>query len=47
MAASYNGNLRIVKTLLAYGADVNLADKFGATALSDAVLFGNAEIVKF
>jgi ankyrin repeat protein len=31
---------------LGYGADVNLADKFGSTALSDAVLFGNAEAVK-
>jgi hypothetical protein len=30
---------------LGYGADVNLADKLGSTALSDAVLFGGADVV--
>jgi ankyrin repeat protein len=45
MGASFNGNLRSVKALLAYGADVNLADNTGTTALMDALILGNEDIV--
>jgi len=45
MVASFNGNVHIVKALLAYGADVGIADNAGTTALMDALVFGNEDIV--
>lgn len=44
--AAKKGHEEIVKLLISKGADVNGKDKYGFTALMDAVLEGNAEIVK-
>jgi len=44
-AASMRGNLQIVKTLLKYGADVNLAQNNGTTPLMSAVISGRRDVV--
>ncbi len=46
MVAAKKGNEEIMKLLISKGADVNGKDKYGFTALIDAVIEGNAEIVK-
>ena len=46
MEAAEKGNLGIVKALLEKGADVNIQDQVGATALMQAAGGGNLEVVK-
>jgi ankyrin repeat protein len=47
MAASHNGHTDVVKFLLEKGADVNAKNKYGDTALRNAVLlFNRAEVLK-
>ena len=46
MSASMNGHIKIVQLLLANGADVNLKDSEGDTALDEAELNDNTEIIK-
>ncbi len=45
MWASYNGDLELVKQLVAAGADVNAKNDFGAFALSEAAMMGSAPII--
>lgn len=47
MHAAYNGNLAEVKNLLARGADVNIKDFYGNTALMMASEAGHLEVVHF
>ncbi len=44
MYASYIGNLELVKTLISQGADVNIKDKYGSTALMVALLQKQSEV---
>ena len=46
MAATVKGKVELVKTLLDYKADPNLADDQGNTALIYAVQFQNSSIIK-
>ncbi|SEW40079.1 hypothetical protein SAMN05428988_5218 [Chitinophaga sp. YR573] len=46
ITAVYNKNADVVKLLLRHGADVDLDDGFGATALMYAVSNANVELVK-
>jgi len=41
------GELAPVKVLIKYGADVNACGDIGATPIFNAVIGGNAEVVKF
>ena len=41
------GNLRIVELLQAQGADMNFKDRWGGTALADAVREGHREVANF
>ena len=45
MWASYNGDLELVKKLVAAGADVNAKNDFGAFALSEAAMTGSTPII--
>ena len=45
-ASEYDHNIEIVKLLLEHGADINLPDNYGHTALMMASLEGNTEIVR-
>jgi ankyrin repeat protein len=45
MAAVVKGHIEITKALIGAGADPNLTDANGATALHYAVLFNNQELV--
>ena len=45
MAACFSGNIHSVKTLLAYGANVNTTDNVGNVALMDALIFGDVDII--
>jgi ankyrin repeat protein len=45
MVAAYSGNYRVMQVLIAYGANVNLADSQGSTALMDAIVFGDPRLV--
>ncbi len=44
MYASYIGNLELIKTLISQGADVNIKDKYGSTALMVALLQKQSEV---
>ena len=44
--AAFEGDMDLVRTLIASGADVNAADEFGATPISRAALRGRAEIME-
>jgi ankyrin repeat protein len=44
--ASYNGDVDLVKRLIAAGADVNATNDFGAFALSEAAMTGSAPIIE-
>ena len=46
MTASFCGMTGVVKTLLKHGADVDAMDRFGATALTHALMAGQREVVK-
>lgn len=46
LIAAWDGNLAIVKSLLDQGADVNVRDKHGATALLYAAQRGHVEIIQ-
>ncbi len=43
--AAHWGDLALVRSLLAAGADVNAANRFGVTALHEAATVGQADIV--
>lgn len=45
--ASAEGRLRIVKYLVECGANVNLLDRWGTSALSDAIDFAHNDIARF
>ncbi len=45
MVAAYSGNYRVMQVLIAYGANVNLADNQGSTALMEAIIFGDQRLV--
>ena len=47
MTAAWNGNLRIVKLLLDYDAQLNAHDAEHETALHGAVMGGHVEVVRF
>ena len=42
--AASNGNFRALKWLVSNGAAINVMDRFGNTALDDAIREGHAEI---
>jgi len=44
--ASYRGDLKIIREILAAGVDKDVRDAMGATALHEAVLQPNATVVK-
>ncbi len=46
MEAAVRGNVEVMKLLIEHGADVNMADKDGWTALMGAVVQGHTESVK-
>ena len=46
MVAAYSGNYRVMQVLIAYGANINLADNHGSTALMDAIIFGDPRLVR-
>jgi ankyrin repeat protein len=46
MIAATAGNSRIIRKLLAFGADPNLADNRGVTALMEAAVHGSEESVR-
>lgn len=46
MAAAINGKVKVVKLLLKYGANPEMKDILGDTALSNAIKFDNHEIIK-
>ena len=47
MRAARKGHLEIVKWLIGVGADVNIKDNDGDTALNLAALYGHLETLKF
>jgi len=47
MSASWNGNIELARMLVEAGADVNITDDIGETALSNASMNGQAEMVEY
>jgi len=44
MAAASNGSLPLLETLLAFGANINLRNSDGVTALMHAAVLGHTEV---